>query len=116
MHDYQRILGERVRKEKKNRGLTQSQLAAIVSSNKRTILDIENGQGNPKLETLFAILSTLNIDPYPIFFPDPPERSEALTQLLQIMRDFSEEEIKLMTSVVLATMEFSKASNQVNAL
>ena len=116
MHDYQRILGDRVRKERKKRGLTQSQLAAIVSSNKRTILDIENGQGNPKLETLFAILSTSNIDPYPIFFPNLPERSEALTQLIQLLRDCSEEQIRLMTSVVIATMEFSKASNHVNAL
>lgn len=41
MHEYQRILGDRVKEVRNKRGLTQVQLAERIQSNKRTILDIE---------------------------------------------------------------------------
>ena len=115
MHNFQEILGDRVKSERLKRGLTQTQLAEIVNSNKRTILDIEKHRGNPKLETLFAILTYLEIDPYTIFFPEPPERSEALTQLEQLLHDCTEEQIRCMTSICKSVMEFSEIKERIRA-
>jgi transcriptional regulator with XRE-family HTH domain len=115
MHDFQRILGERVKIERKKRGLTQKQLADLVHSNKRTILDIENSRGNPKLETLISIFSYLEIDPYTIFFPEPPTRSEALTQLEKQLHDCSEEQIQILASICKNIIEFSEAKEHIGA-
>lgn len=115
MHNFQEILGDRVKRERLKRGLTQTQLAEIVNSNKRTILDIEKHRGNPKLETLFAILTYLEIDPYTIFFPEPPERSEALTQLEQLLHDCTEEQIRCMTSICKSVIAFSESRNRFGA-
>ncbi len=115
MHDYQRVLGERVKAERKKRGLTQAQLGKLTHSNKRTILDIENYRGNPKLETLISILSFLEIDPYIIFFPGTPERSEALSLLEQQLHGCSEEQIRQLTYIYKAVLAFSDASEKVGA-
>ncbi len=116
MYQYQRILGDRVKTERLKRGLTQVQLAERIHSNKRTIIDIENHRGNPKLETLFDLLTYLEIDPYTIFYPEPTTRSEALCQLELMLHDCPEEEIKMLVSICKAIMDFANASRQVDAI
>lgn len=99
MFFYQRVLGDRVKAERLRRGLTQEQLAGRIHSNKRTIIDIENYRGNPKLETLFDLLTYLEIDPYTIFYFEPSERSEALRQLEILLHDCPEEQIQLLVPI-----------------
>lgn len=115
MHDFQHILGVRVKEERKKRGLTQAQLAECVHSNKRTILDIEKGHGNPKLETLFALLTFLEIDPFSIFYSEPSGRSSALLKLERQLHDCSEEQIEIMNSICEAVLDFSYASERIAA-
>ena len=116
MLKYQRLLGDRVKSERKKRGLTQVQLAELVHSNKRTILDIEKYRGNPKLETLFELLTFLEIDPYLIFFPEPQERSEALTQLELLLHACPEAQIKMLVPICKAIIEFADASGHIKAI
>lgn len=115
MYEFQRILGERVKAERNKRGLTQKQLADLIHSNKRTILDIENGRGNPKLETLFSILNYLEIDPYTIFFPEPPTRSVAMMQLEQQLHGCTEEQIYILASICKSVMVFSEIREHIGA-
>ena len=116
MYQYQRILGERVKAERLKHGLTQAQLAERIHSNKRTIIDIEKYRGNPKLETLFDLLTYLEIDPYIIFYPEPHSRSEALCQLELMLHDCPEEEISKLVSICKAILDFANASRQVDAI
>lgn len=46
------ILAETVRQLRECRGLDQKQLAGLVKTSHSRISDIENGKGNPTLETL----------------------------------------------------------------
>lgn len=115
MYHYQRVLGDRVKTERLKRGLTQVQLAERIHSNKRTIIDIENHRGNPKLETLFDLLTFLEIDPYTIFYSEPMTRSEALCQLELMLHDCPEDEIKILVSICKSIMDFAKTSRQINA-
>lgn len=116
MYNYQRILGERVKAERKKRGLTQLQLAEQIHSNKRTIIDIENYRGNPKLETLFDLLTFLKIDPYVIFYPEPTTRSEALNQLELLLHDCTEEQIKMLVPICKSILDFADASRHIDAV
>ena len=46
-------LGEKLRQRRELLGLLQSQLAALSGVSTRTIQLVEQGKGNPSLETLF---------------------------------------------------------------
>ena len=47
--DFIRTLGDTVKKARKRLGLTQLKAAEICSIDSRTILNIENYRGNPKM-------------------------------------------------------------------
>ena len=51
--DLIRTLGDTVKKARKRLGLTQLKAAEICSIDSRTILNIENYRGNPKMAVLF---------------------------------------------------------------
>ena len=67
MPDYSRPLGDTVRKAREQMGMTQNQVAELLNIDVRTLLNIENYKGNPKMEILFPLICALNIDPRNIF-------------------------------------------------
>lgn len=56
-----RLVGERVRRLRTARGWSLSSLAARARLGKATLSEIESGQRNPTLETLYAIAAQLQI-------------------------------------------------------
>ncbi|ADD69406.1 transcriptional regulator, XRE family [Denitrovibrio acetiphilus DSM 12809] len=56
------ILGQAIKAARLEAKLTQSQLAEKTGLRQGTISDIENGTQRAKLDTLFIILSALNLD------------------------------------------------------
>jgi len=48
-------LGDKIRKRRELLGLVQSELSAISGISARTIQLVEQGKGNPSLETLIAL-------------------------------------------------------------
>ena len=54
-------LGAELRRYRKSRGLTQSQLSGRIAKRQATISTLESA-GNGTLETLFAILSALDLE------------------------------------------------------
>lgn len=57
-----RILGAAIAGQRRKKGLTQSCLAAKVSTRQATISDFENGKGGTRLDIVFAILAALDLD------------------------------------------------------
>lgn len=62
--------GEAVRVERARRRLTQKQLAELLHLSERTIMDVELGRTNSRLETIAIIAKGLNISLDAIVFPD----------------------------------------------
>ena len=60
--DFIRTLGDTVKKARKRLGLTQLKAAEICTIDSRTILNIENYRGNPKMTVLFPLVRGLQID------------------------------------------------------
>ena len=54
-------LGKVVRVARKRKRITQDYLAEKVGVQPRTILEIENGRGNPRFENLFVMVRLLDI-------------------------------------------------------
>lgn len=57
---YERF-GDKVRKQRKQKGLTQEDLAALIKRDPRTIVAIETGKRNPTLNTSYKIARALGV-------------------------------------------------------
>ena len=60
-------LGEKIKRVRKKRGLTQEQLAELIDISSRNLSNIELGQNFPKAETLEKILKSLDITTEELF-------------------------------------------------
>lgn len=62
MPDYSNTLGDAVRRARMKLDLTQSEVAESIDVDVRTVLNIENSKGNPKMEVLYPLVRALKID------------------------------------------------------
>ena len=92
MSEYSRPLGDAVKRARGKAGLTQNEVADAADIDVRTVLNIENYKGNPKMEVLFPLVRTLKIDAREIFNPEMRRETPSLRQLRLLIEDCSEEE------------------------
>ncbi len=70
MHDFFKNFGERVRNRRLELHDTQAGLASRLGKCNRTIIQLENGKGNTKFETVALVAQDLNISIDASVFPD----------------------------------------------
>ena len=92
MPDYSRPLGDAVKRARGKLDLTQNEVADAADIDVRTVLNIENYKGNPKMEVLFPLVRVLKIDAREIFNPEMRRESPALRQLRLLIEECSEDE------------------------
>lgn len=56
MPEYSRPLGDAIKRARGKLGLTQNEVADAADIDVRTVLNIENYKGNPKMEVLFPLV------------------------------------------------------------
>ena len=61
MPQYTRPLGDAVKRARGELGVTQRQVAEAADVDVRTVLNIENYKGNPKMEVLYPLIRSLKI-------------------------------------------------------
>lgn len=115
MHEFSQSLGDTVKSARIRMALTQCEVADLINVDPRTILNIENYKGNPKMEVLYPLIRTLKIDARNIFNPETLRYSPAIRQLRIMVEECSEQEAEVMISVfstVLSVLR-SKDSKQI---
>jgi y4mF family transcriptional regulator len=55
-------LGERIRATRKNRGLTQAQVAERARVSRRSVIDVESGRETPSIGVYVRVLAALGMD------------------------------------------------------
>lgn len=55
-------IAEAIRERRKFLGITQEELAEICSISLRSLVDLENGKGNPTVEQLDKIINALGLE------------------------------------------------------
>lgn len=100
MSNYSYPLGEAIKRARISLGLTQSEVADAISIDPRTVLNIENYKGNPKLEVLYPLVRILKVDARTIFNPEMQRESPALSHLRLLIEDCSEEEATTLIPVL----------------
>lgn len=111
MQVFSEVLGEVVKKARKELGLTQFQVAEKINADPRTILNIENSKGNPKMEILFPLIRILKIDAREIFNPEMKRENPAIRQLRFLIEDCSEEEAAALVSIISSILDVLRARN-----
>lgn len=99
MHDYSRLLGDAVKRARGRLDLTRNEVADMADVDVRTVLNIENYKGNPKMEVLYPLIRVLKIDAREIFNPEIRRESPALRQLRVMIEECSEEEAAVIIPV-----------------
>ena len=92
MQEYSRPLGDAIKRARGKLGLTQNEVADAADIDVRTVLNIENYKGNPKMEVLYPLVRVLKIDAREIFNPEISRESPSICQLRLLIEECSEEE------------------------
>lgn len=112
MKQYSRFLGDAVKRARGASGLTQREVADKMNKDVRTVLNIENYKGNPKLEVLYPLVRALNMDPREIFYPNMQRESPAIGKMRLMLADCSEDQILDLLPIVEAALRIIKAKTQ----
>lgn len=97
--DFYKPLGDAVKQARGRAEISQTALAELLEINERTVLNIENYRGNPKMQILYPLVRVLNIDPMDIFYPERCQDRPALRQLQSLLSDCREQEAELLIPV-----------------
>lgn len=111
MQDYSHPLGDAVKVARSELGLTQEQVAGKIDADVRTVMNIENYKGNPKMETLFPLIRLLKIDAREIFNPEMQRETPAIRQLRFLIEECSEQEGKALIPIIEAVFSVLRSKD-----
>lgn len=111
MFDYSRVLGDLGKQARGKLDMTQKEVADAIGIDDRTVLNIENYKGNPKLQVLFPLFRLLKIDSRELFNPEMTREDPAIQRLRLFVEDCSSEEAELLLPIMLSSMNAIRKIN-----
>ena len=78
--DFKKAFGEKIKRLRRNRGLTQEQLAELIEIDPRNLSRIEVGTSFVKAETLEKLLNALDVTTEELFANDHIKSSKELAK------------------------------------
>lgn len=104
MREFSRTLGDVVKRARGRLDLTQAQVASKIDRDTRTVMNIENYKGNPKMEVLYPLIHVLQIDSREIFNPEMERETPSVQRLRSLIVECDEQEAATMIPVVEAVL------------
>ncbi len=106
-----RLLGEKIRKQRKEKGYTLEQLAERLDVSTTFIGQIERAKGIPSLETLVKIANELEVSVDYLLFDDlggEANNSRFLNQIKALTCDFTAKEKQIILSCIESFKQFKE--------
>lgn len=100
MPNFSKPLGDAVHRARTSLGLTQAQAADRANVDPRTVLNIENYKGNPKLAVLFPLVRALHMDPNEFFYPESATDRTNVQQLHIMIESCSDQEAAALIPII----------------
>ena len=97
---FEPILGDVIRKHRKEHNLTQAELAEKIELTTRQLMSIEKGKSYPKFETLCRIVHVLNIPPNLVFYSEATHDDSAINGLTTLLCACHPEDQKIIFATV----------------
>ncbi len=111
MQDFSYPLGDAIKRARGELGLTQSQVAEKSGIDARTVMNIENYKGNPKMEVLYPLVRALKLDS--IFNPEMKRESPAIRQLRFMIEECSEQESAALIPIIESVLSVLRAKGAI---
>lgn len=108
--DY-RLLGERIKQERLNKGLTQEVLAEKASISVSFLGQIERGERKLSLETLIKLGEALDVSLDYLVKDYIPKSNPELDELIYILRGQNQQEIKMIKDVAQTIFKYCKLNS-----
>lgn len=94
--EFSRLLGQRIKKLRKAKSLSQEDLAEAIDKSVDTVSNIERGKFSPRLDTSLDIASALDVEPFELFQVHnlalkDKEKARILDEIFDLLKDESEE-------------------------
>lgn len=100
-------LGERIRKLRKQRGLSQEQLGELAGLHTNYIGQIERGEKNLTIETLDKVVSGLEVSLEELFrYIDPAVGEDKLSEITQLLASRSTEDHEMVLQVIRSVFDW----------
>lgn len=94
--DIKKIVGQKIQEHRKNKGITQEQLAEMIEIETVSLSKIETGRSYPTSENLAKISQILEVEPYEFFLSAvTPTNSELLNEINQNIEKIQNDNKKL---------------------
>ena len=95
-NDFSKQLGQRIKKLRKSKNLSQEALSELIDKSVDTVSNIERGIFSPRLDTALEIAKALNIELFELFqvreMPlEDKEKTKLLNEIFDLLKDQSDE-------------------------
>lgn len=111
MKEYVQSIGDAFKKARSEQGLTLEAVAEKSGVDVRTVINIEQYRGNPKLEKLFPLVRTLKLDAREIFNPEMKRESPSIRQLRFLIEECSEQEAATLIPIIESILSALRSSD-----
>lgn len=87
MYNIKKQLGQKIKKLRKSRSLTQEKLAEIINIEVPSLSNIETGKFAPSVDTLQKICEALNVEPWEFYYFNVLSHEEMVDKINQKIKD-----------------------------
>ena len=109
MSDLPKVIGERIRNFRKEKGLSQEELADIANLHATYIGQLERGEKNATLESIEKVANALEISLEDLFrsiHPNPDYQTYTLTQIISRLQTRNIEDLKMILKLLDLLLEW----------
>lgn len=112
MSDVVKRVGDRIRRLRKDKGLSQEQLAELSGLHTNYVGQVERGEKNLTIETLQKVVGGLGVSLEEFFrYLDPMERKDTLGQIVEMLSERSAQDQVMALRVLQTVLDWEKSKN-----
>ncbi|MEK5257584.1 helix-turn-helix transcriptional regulator [Paenibacillus sp. FSL F4-0125] len=112
MSDVVKRVGDRIRRLRKDKGLSQEQLAELSGLHTNYVGQVERGEKNLTIETLQKVVGGLGVSLEEFFrFLDPMDRKDTLGQIVEMLSERSAQDQVMALRVLQTVFDWEKSKN-----
>lgn len=109
--EFAKPMGVAAREARDKASYTQGYVSESTGVDTRTIMNIENGEGNPTMEKLYPLVRFYGIDPRAFFYPEMQLETSARMDLRLLLETCSEQEAEDLLPIVRAVLNALNSKN-----
>lgn len=112
--EFARPMADATKQARDGTGYTQDHVAESIDVDTRTIINIENGNGNPTMEKLYPLIRFYGIDPKVFFYPELSLDTPPRMNLRLLLETCTEQEAAALIPIVRVILETLRTKDPSN--